>query len=76
MTESFIGNKIAKLVKLKKISTIKMSEDLAQSKDYIDNIIEHKQLPSMQSFFAICDYLELSPAEFFTELISMTKIKL
>lgn len=67
MTESFIGNRIAELVKLKKISTIKMSEDLAQSKDYIDNIIEHKQLPSMQSFLAICDYLELSPAEFFTE---------
>lgn len=67
MTESFIGNRIAELVKIKKISTIKMSEDLAQSKDYIDNIIEHKQLPSMQCFLAICDYLELSPAEFFTE---------
>lgn len=67
MTESFIGNRIAELVKIKKISTIKTSEDLAQSKDYIDNIIEHKQLPSMQSFLAICDYLELSPAEFFTE---------
>ena len=67
MHESFIGKRIAELVKVKKISTIKMSEDLAQSKDYIDNIIEHKQLPSMQSFLAICDYLELSPAEFFTE---------
>ena len=67
MAEAFIGNRIAELVKVKKISTIKMSEDLAQSKDYIDNIIEHKQLPAMQSFFAICDYLELSPAEFFTE---------
>lgn len=67
MTESFIGNRIAELIKVKKISTIKMSEDLAQSKDYIDNIIEHKHLPSMQSFLAICDYLELSPAEFFTE---------
>ena len=67
MTESFIGNRIAELVKVKKISTIKMSEDLAQSKDYIDNIIEHKQLPSMQSFLAICDYLDVTPAEFFTE---------
>ena len=67
MNESFIGNRIAELVKVKKISTIKMSEDLAQSKDYIDNIIEHKQFPSMQSFLAICDYLGLSPAEFFTE---------
>lgn len=67
MTESFIGNRIAELVNARQISTDKMSEDLAQSKDYIDNIIEHKQLPSMQSFFAICDYLELSPAEFFTE---------
>jgi len=67
MTESFIGNRIAELIKVKKISTIKMSEDLAQSKDYIDNIIEHKQLPSMQSFLAICDYLGVTPAEFFTE---------
>lgn len=67
MTEYFIGNRIAELVKVKKISTIKMSEDLAQSKDYIDNIIEHKQLPSMQSFLAICDYLGVTPAEFFTE---------
>ena len=67
MTEAFIGNRIAELVNARQISTIKMSEDLTQSKDYIDNIIEHKQLPSMQSFFAICDYLELSPAEFFTE---------
>lgn len=67
MTEAFIGNRIAELVNARQISTDKMSEDLAQSKDYIDNIIEHKQLPSMQSFFAICDYLELSPAEFFTE---------
>ncbi len=67
MTESFIGNRIAELLNTRQISTDKMSEDLAQSKDYIDNIIEHKQLPSMQSFFAICDYLELSPAEFFAE---------
>ena len=67
MTESFIGNRIAELLNTRQISTDMMSEDLAQSKDYIDNIIEHKQLPSMQSFFAICDYLELSPAEFFTE---------
>ena len=67
MTESFIGNRIAELLNTRQISTDKMSEDLAQSKDYIDNIIEHKQLPSMQSFLVICDYLELSPAEFFTE---------
>ena len=67
MTESFIGNRIAELLNTRQISTDKMSEDLAQSKDYIDNIIEHKQFPSMQSFLAICDYLELSPAEFFTE---------
>ena len=67
MTESFIGNRIAELLNTRQISTDKMGEDLAQSKDYIDNIIEHKQFPSMQSFLAICGYLELSPAEFFTE---------
>ena len=47
MTEAFIGNRIAELVNARQISTDNMSEDLAQSKDYIDNIIEHKQLPSM-----------------------------
>ena len=67
MTESFIGNRIAELLNTRQISTDKMSEDLAQPKDYIDNIIEHKQLPSMQSFLAICDYLGVTPAEFFTE---------
>ena len=67
MREAFIGNRIAELVNARQISTDKMSDDLAQSKDYIDNIIEHKQFPSMQSFLSICDYLELSPAEFFTE---------
>ena len=67
MTESFIGNRIAELLNTRQISTDQMSEDLAQSKDYIDNIIEHKQFPSMQSFFAICDYLGVTPAEFYTE---------
>lgn len=67
MHESFIGNRIAELVKIKKISTIKMSEDLGQSKVYIDKIITNEILPSMCMFLAICDYLELSPAEFFTE---------
>ena len=61
MTESFIGNRIAELVKVKKISTIKMSDDLAQSKDYIDNIIEHKQFPSMQSFLQSATTLNCRP---------------
>ena len=32
---------------------------------YINNIENGKALPSMKTFFAICDFLEIEPADFF-----------
>ena len=63
----FYWKKNRELLVLKQLSAEQVSEDLGQSKVYIDKIITNEILPSMCMFLAICDYLELSPAEFFTE---------
>lgn len=42
-----------------------MSCDLGHSKSYINNITARKYLPSMGEFFAICDYFNITPIQFF-----------
>ena len=42
-----------------------MSLALGQNPGYINSIENGKALPSMAMFFYICDYLQISPAEFF-----------
>ena len=66
MHEAFIGKRIAELLVIKQISAEQVSEDLGQSKDYIDKIITNELSPSIAMFFAICYRLEISPSEFFT----------
>lgn len=43
-----------------------MSMDLGMSKGYIQQISSGRTLPRMERFFDMCDYLEISPVEFFT----------
>ena len=58
------------------ISARDMSLSLGQNPGYINSIESGKALPSMAMFFYICDYLHISPAEFFTiENDSPMKIK-
>lgn len=47
------------------ISARDMSLSIGQNAGYINNIETGKALPSMSSFFYICDYLQVSPKEFF-----------
>lgn len=49
----------------RKISAREMSLSLGQGNSYITNIENGKHLPSMKQFFAICDFLCITPAEFF-----------
>ena len=49
----------------KGVSARDMSLSLGQSPGYINNIENGSNLPSMNSFFAICDYFQLTPAQFF-----------
>ena len=41
-----------------------MSLSLGQANNYINNVENKKTLPSMQSFFYICEYLGVTPQEF------------
>lgn len=62
---SFIRNRITELRIVKNVSEHRMSLDLGKAGSYITNITSGKALPSMNEFFNILDYLEITPAAFF-----------
>lgn len=47
-----------------------MSYDLGHSRGYVYNISSGKALPPLKEFFAICDYFEITPQQFFDEKTS------
>lgn len=49
----------------KGISARDMSLSLGQNPSYVNTIENGKAFPTMMNFFAICEYLEISPEEFF-----------
>lgn len=58
----------------KGVSARDMSLTIGQSAGYINNIENGVNYPSMTAFFYICDYLGISPKEFFdTETANPTK---
>ncbi len=48
------------------VSSRDMSLSLGQSPSYINNIENGINMPSMTAFFYICEYLGVSPEEFFS----------
>lgn len=70
---------IDRLVQLrmkKGVSAREMSLSIGQSPGYINNIESGVNYPTMQSFFYICEYLNVSPQEFFdTKTESPVKVK-
>ncbi len=67
MYEDFLPERLAKLRTQKGVSARDMSLTLGQANNYINNIENKKSLPSMQAFFYICDFLGVTPQEFFDE---------
>lgn len=59
--------RLAYLRTLKGASARSMSLSLGQNLSYINSIENKKALPSMEVFFNICEFLEISPQEFFDE---------
>ncbi len=55
------------IVLRKGVSEYRMRYDLGHSRGYVHNISSGKALPPMKEFFAICDYFDLTPQEFFDE---------
>ena len=44
-----------------------MSYDLGHSRGYIYNISSGKALPPLKEFLSICDYLDITPQQFFDD---------
>ena len=62
--ETFI-KRLTELRMANGVSARDMSLSLGQSPGYINNIENGVNLPSMTMFFYICDYLRITPKEFF-----------
>lgn len=67
MKENFVRERITQLRLQKGVSEYQMSYDLGHSRGYIYNISSGKALPPLKEFFAICDYLEITPQQFFDD---------
>ena len=73
--EKFFSERMTKLRIQKGVSEYKMSLDMGHSGSYINSIASGKAMPSMGEFLYMCDYLGVSPSEFFDEEIE-TPIKI
>ena len=62
---NFIKERITQLRLEKGVSEDQMSYDLGHSRSYIYNISSGRSLPPMVEFLQICDYFNLTPAQFF-----------
>lgn len=65
MYEKEFSERLAQLRMEKSVSARDMSLSIGQNPGYINSIETGKSLPSMSGFFYICDYLKVSPKEFF-----------
>lgn len=70
MDKKFIQTRYAKIRNANKISARKLSFELGQSSEYINQIENGNNLPSMESFLNFCEYFKITPAEFFDENIT------
>ena len=65
MIEKAFAKRLSELRMLKNVSAREMSLAIGQNQGYIHNIENGNNLPSMMAFFYICDYLEITPMDFF-----------
>lgn len=65
MYEQIVRERITQLRLQKGVSEYQMSYDLGHSRGYVYNISSGKSLPPLKELFAICDYFDITPQEFF-----------
>ena len=63
MYEDFFVERLTSLRNQKNVSAREMSLALGQNGSYINRIENKLALPSMQAFFYICEYFQISPQE-------------
>lgn len=67
MEENYISERLAQLRTQMSVSARDMSLSMGQADNYINNIENRKSMPSMQNFLCICEYLKVTPMEFFDQ---------
>lgn len=65
INENYFSHRLSELRIKKNVSARDMSLTIGLSESYINKIENGKSFPSMQNFFYICDYFNISPKEFF-----------
>lgn len=65
MEEKDFALRLAQLKEKKGVSARDMSLSMGQNPGYINNIESGKSLPSLTGIIYICDYLGITPSEFF-----------
>lgn len=66
MYENEFSSRLTALRMKKGVSARDMSLSIGQNSGYINHIENRQTLPSMPVFFNICEYLGITPKEFFT----------
>lgn len=67
MDKSFIKERYAKIRLAHNISARKLSLELGQSTEYINQIENGKNMPSVEGLMNFCNYFNISMGEFFEE---------
>lgn len=65
MNEKDFSLRLAQLREKKGVSARDMSLSIGQNPGYINNIESGKSMPSLSGIFYICEYLGITPCEFF-----------
>lgn len=65
MDEEFVRRRISELRLKKGVSEYRMSTDMGRSKGYIQGISSGRALPSFSEFLYMCEYLGVTPRDFF-----------
>lgn len=67
MYEEMFARRLTQLRMQKGVSARDMSLSLGQNHGYINSIESGKTFPTMANFFYICEYLRITPKEFFDD---------
>ncbi len=67
MDKLFIKNRYSTIRNSHNISARKLSLELGQSSEYINQIENGKNLPSIEGLLNFCEYFHISVSEFFEE---------
>ena len=70
MTEDFFRDRLRFLRNELGISAREMSIELGQNESYINKLETGKTSTSIESFLNICDFLQISPADFFSTCVN------